>query len=367
MSQKTLRDYQSSEPTNSQTDAFPCPTCERVFDSNRGVKVHHKRMHGSSIAGVETTCEWCNTTFRKPPSEAGRSENDFCSYECNHNWQSKHRDTKVTIECEWCGGSFREKPGRAEDRRFCSNECFGNHFSEEYSDQVTRPCRECRTDVTRCSSHMPDDDPFCSRECFYNWRSKHYGGEQNPCWDRIEITCDWCETSYFVQPSSVSQHNNNYCSSECQYKGVAEQARIPRAELTCEFCGDSYMIPQREADSRRFCSLECWREYSKTDQWCGPNNPRWNGGYDLYTRIRGALSDRSWDTIAEEVRERYDYCCQSCGAHQSDFSRKLDVHHIIGVMAGGDNGDYNLIPLCRSCHPKTESYLRDLNPRRIAE
>lgn len=89
------------------------------------------------------------------------------------------------------------------------------------------------------------------------------------------------------------------------------------------------------------------------------NNPTWNGGRDFYTRVRANLSDESWDRIADRARGTDEYSCQLCGLCEADAGRKLDVHHIIPIMAGGDNGDYNLMALCNSCHKSIEYYTKE--------
>lgn len=51
--------------------------------------------------------------------------------------------------------------------------------------------------------------------------------------------------------------------------------------------------------------------------------------------------------------------CEMCGATENvgDVDG-LDLHHIIPMLAGGTNGDWNLITVCRSCHGKAERFAR---------
>lgn len=46
-----------------------CKSCEDMFDSERGMKVHHKLKHGSSIAKETSVCMHCQTEFEYYPSE----------------------------------------------------------------------------------------------------------------------------------------------------------------------------------------------------------------------------------------------------------------------------------------------------------
>jgi hypothetical protein len=40
--------------------------------------------------------------------------------------------------------------------------------------------------------------------------------------------------------------------------------------------------------------------------------------------------------------------CEMCGVGKAD--RQLDVHHVLGVLQGGDDSEANLMVLCFACH-----------------
>ena len=40
--------------------------------------------------------------------------------------------------------------------------------------------------------------------------------------------------------------------------------------------------------------------------------------------------------------------CEICGVDKTD--RQLDVHHVLGVLQGGDDSEANLMVLCFACH-----------------
>jgi 5-methylcytosine-specific restriction endonuclease McrA len=40
--------------------------------------------------------------------------------------------------------------------------------------------------------------------------------------------------------------------------------------------------------------------------------------------------------------------CETCGATSAE--RQLDVHHVTGLLRGGDDSDANLMVLCFACH-----------------
>jgi len=58
-----------------------CPTCGDEFRSYHGVKIHHQRQHGESIANkVELSCDWCGSSYERHPCNVGESK--YCSNTC---------------------------------------------------------------------------------------------------------------------------------------------------------------------------------------------------------------------------------------------------------------------------------------------
>jgi len=96
-----------------------CPTCGREdFASEMGMKSHHKRTHGESIAGITLECERCGEQYREKKSRKDRSK--YCSREC--------REDKVELVCDFCNKEYIVWAYRS-DSRFCSRECTGKHKS----------------------------------------------------------------------------------------------------------------------------------------------------------------------------------------------------------------------------------------------
>lgn len=61
----------------------PCPSCDRDgFTSTRAMKVHHTKVHGESIAGVEYTCDYCGDTGRRIKAKLDAYEGTYCNKEC---------------------------------------------------------------------------------------------------------------------------------------------------------------------------------------------------------------------------------------------------------------------------------------------
>lgn len=84
----------------------------------------------------------------------------------------------------------------------------------------------------------------------------------------------------------------------------------------------------------------------------GQDHPRWRGGKSIYDAVKKQLRP-SFASVKDDYRSEE---CYSCGA--SDC--KLDVHHIIPILSGGTNGEWNMMTLCESCHSQVEWFTRDL-------
>jgi len=184
MSQYTLEDFVD--------DGHECPTCGKVLDTERGMKSHHARVHGESISGVDVECPNCGDELNVWPSRIERSENVFCSVECENKYHSEnltgedHPLSKEypTVECEWCGDAFEVKPARESEARFCGYECMGKWHSnrERESTSVIKECAICGDDF-EVDQWRADTAKTCSFECSGEYRSRHYSGPDSPHWD----------------------------------------------------------------------------------------------------------------------------------------------------------------------------------------
>lgn len=61
-----------------------CPTCGDTFNDKGGMRYHHARVHGESIAGDLITCDYCGATERRNPAKINHSGGVYCSPECQH-------------------------------------------------------------------------------------------------------------------------------------------------------------------------------------------------------------------------------------------------------------------------------------------
>jgi len=79
----------------------------------------------------------------------------------------------------------------------------------------------------------------------------------------------------------------------------------------------------------------------------GKKNNAWRGGISFEPYCYKFSPE-----LKEDIRGKHGRKCVVCGAEEN--GRKHDVHHTTyNKMEGCDTEDWHLVPLCRSCHMKT--------------
>lgn len=249
---------QSSQSMTDDSNDTECPTCDRVFDTEAGVKQHHYMAHDASIAGVEITCEWCGGTKTKRPSQAKEGRN-FCGMDCRDKWMSQHQENKTEVDCHYCGDTFKIHPFRLEqaERHFC---------------------------------------PGAS--CYGDWQSEHRVGKDSPNWDggTVGVDCEHCGAVFEVEPHR--EESAKYCSRECS----DEAKTIERSPVECVVCGDEFR-PRPGEDDRKYCSNDC-----QGKEFRGENNPRYNR-----TIVECTNCGRELERIESRVVSvQHHFCNQKC-------------------------------------------------------
>jgi len=76
------------------------------------------------------------------------------------------------------------------------------------------------------------------------------------------------------------------------------------------------------------------------------NNPNWRGGKSFEPYCQKFDNE-----LRERIREKFDHKCFLCGKPEN--GRKLSVHHTDYNKGQGCGHSWGLVPLCISCHMKT--------------
>ena len=81
----------------------------------------------------------------------------------------------------------------------------------------------------------------------------------------------------------------------------------------------------------------------------GENHPNWKGGISFEP-----YCSKFNNQLKEQVRDKFNRKCFLCGKPEKDNNnRKLHVHHVDYNKGQGCGYQWSLIPLCESCHAKT--------------
>ncbi|WP_133412359.1 HNH endonuclease [Natrarchaeobaculum sulfurireducens] len=302
-----------------------CPTCGDEFGNERGVKVHHTKVHDESIAGVEVECAQCGEVKTVTPSRVERYDDHYCNNEC----RAKHQRKRTSVECHFCGDEFEIAEWHLEqsERVFCPNKnCRGKWQSERIqgsdhpnwrADSHTKVnCSFCDAELTRRTDRVEgrSEHFFCGRICETEWKLENWAtGEDNPLYDRVTLECGWCGSGVVRKRYYKDSVDHTFCrGTDCLQEWLAETSS-------------------------------------------GENNPNWLGGSLPY--------GPGWNESKKEaVRERDGCQCVSCGLpqaeHYGQYGQKLDVHHITPARQIDDpeerNAIGNLASLCIPCHRKWE-------------
>lgn len=139
-----------------------------------------------------------------------------------------------------------------------------------------------------------------------------------------KYTCKLCKKVF----ESDKCRKRKYCSRECLHKGM-----FTGKVITCEQCGKKqYRRNWHIKQSKHFfCNLKC---------------------YFLYKKINSHGRINPTHKLKLKILEAYDYTCAFCRINKHELMKPLQFHHLDG---GVRNTVFeNLIPLCVSCHRKTQ-------------
>lgn len=195
MIQSVLADYESS--------GVECPTCHRDgFKSRLGVKQHHSKVHGVSLAGVECECDWCGATLRKKQNLLDSQDNVFCDADCQGEWLAENNagedhhqyKERVVVECDWCGETFERLPSKLSraENHYCSTAChgkgeFGTNTGDDHPNwgggKGTTECAQCGAELTMKRYRIKKfENNFCDHGCYGDWISRNLSGSNSPHW-----------------------------------------------------------------------------------------------------------------------------------------------------------------------------------------
>ena len=198
MSAESAPEGEADGSTDAEDKEFSCPSCDRLFGTERGVSVHHVHAHGESIGGAKTVCDYCSEEYQVKKNRVEDSR--FCSQECRNKWQSEELTgesnpsfkEKVDVECKFCSKNMELPPSIAKDRTFCSMKCKAKHQSENWTKEdhpnwsgglATVECKNCGEEYEEKKCRV-ERTSYCSKECLDEHRRETdiVRGENNHRW-----------------------------------------------------------------------------------------------------------------------------------------------------------------------------------------
>lgn len=128
-----------------------------------------------------------------------------------------------------------------------------------------------------------------------------------------------------------------WCVCSCEEKTIFKVRAAHLLSGATKSCG----CYAKDINSKRL------KELSK--RWMGETAPNWRGGISFEPYCHKFNNRKK-----EEIRDKYGRKCIICGKTEEENGRKLAIHHVdYDKMQGCDGKKWELVPLCASCHAKT--------------
>jgi len=172
--------------TNSLPESTVCPTCDRDFSTERGMRVHHTTVHDERLPNRR--CTDCGTAFCAPNGD--RTRYDDCTTQRGKRDPSRGN---TTTTCLVYYTIFQYYPSE-KSGHYCpdcvTDEDVDCTLHQQSSKQVTVPCSHCGDQVSLFESEANEkSEHFCDRDCYRDWLSSTQRTEgkwrqsDNPNWN----------------------------------------------------------------------------------------------------------------------------------------------------------------------------------------
>lgn len=241
----------------------------------------------------------------------------------------KKRQPLHNTICQCCGKLFLVQMNKLliGKGKYCSTTC----QYKMAKTRITKICPICNKNFDVFQSNVKrGKGKYCSVKC------QHKASE-----NKVERTCKQCGKMFLTTPSKIKFSGAKYCSKQCLDDSKKTSVRRICKKCNKEFYAYPHFVNKGEGI---FCSKKCSQMWHR-----GENNSLWKGGISY-----GKYCHKFNNELKEKIRNKWDRKCGYCGKPEKENKAKLGVHHINYDKEQGCNGnDFFLIPLCRSCHGKT--------------
>lgn len=303
---------------------------------------------------VVVECAYCGDETERWQSEVERTENIYCSRECSTKAQTDG-DPDKRYFCDNCGAEIDRSPsqiGRYEGGgTYCSVNCFEAEAGDK-SNPTDVECAGCGEVFTIPEARVGFDN-FCSDDC----REEH------------GLECPDCAAAGFKSKQGVKMHYTRIHDSRYDVARLEDKYGVPVPWLLRTLHWTLGMPIYKIAER-----LDIGRGWVKNRLRENGDGHRTTAGYKsssdtpirpsdgpapapLINAVRHSFSEISWSRQSKSIRAKSDGCAL-CGA--SGLGTELKAHHIIPIRYGGTNEEWNLLPVCQSCHANIEGYTAEI-------
>jgi len=215
------------------------------------------------------------------------------------------------------------------------------------TDSAIKICKACGKTIPPVKANKI----YCSRECYFNTSDPN-----RP--KTLEGICIQCGETFSVKPRMrYILKAQKFCSHECSeayHSGENHHKYVEWIKLNCKICGKEYEVIPYLADKIKTCrDTTCYKKWMSLS-FTGDKSPQWKGGISFEP-----YCPKFNDTFKERVRAFFRYKCILCGKEsKQNFKRsKMSVHHVHynKTSCCDPNIPKMFVPLCRSCHTKTNT------------
>lgn len=383
------------------SSTWGCPTCGDGFSTERGMKVHHKRVHDESIAGRDVECDTCGDVFAKIPCLIEQHTRHFCSKSCRLEWKRNDREALLD-ELRRLEEKLNRTPSQKHLKKHTeyNKKSYTRAFDGGWNaalraagmdpnrENYTR--KECLADVRAVAddlNHPPrmkehdshgDISATCIAEKFDSWvdavsaagLDESQVREQNIT--REDLLAEVRSVGAAIDETPTKKDMDAlgaYASATIQKRFETWNAALRCAgfepnktstvTIECTRCGDTAEKIQQHVKTaeNNFCTQEChWKWLRDGNAPVGPEHHQYKSD------TSGAEYGAGWYVQRQKARDRDGYTCQRCGmddtAHEDMYGCGLHVHHITPWDEFDDpderNDLSNLITLCAVCHGQIE-------------
>jgi 5-methylcytosine-specific restriction endonuclease McrA len=174
------------------------------------MKIHHKKSHGESIAGVEVVCDNCGEVTTKSKTRYEEMDHYYCGEECFEEHIKMRGENGELQEPDWI------------------DPMYGDENPAWKGGDVSTECDTCGKTVERPPSEINKyENNFCSPDCRVEWMETEMAGEKHPQWKgghaqyyganwlrqrrkalkRDHHTCQRCKKEESELPRSLEVHH----------------------------------------------------------------------------------------------------------------------------------------------------------------